>query len=141
MNIYFMLGGLLVALASYAGTFYVGASYGEDKQLARAASTQEIVAEAVKARDGQFAVAVDGIEQKRQVITQKVTHEVQTNTIYADCKHTDSMLSTVNEALTGRPDASPASELPKADTSPGSKFWGNHPKISGPGLTVPKVPK
>lgn len=140
MSLYLMIGGLVVALASYAGTFFVGAKYGEDKQLAKAASTQEIVAEAVRERDGQFAEAVAGIEQKRQIITQKVTHEIQTNTVYADCKHSDSMLSTVNEALTGRPDGPPAGQLPKPDTSAGSKFWGNYPKIGRPGLAVPKVP-
>ena len=140
MNLYLMIGGLVVALASYAGTFFIGAKYGGDSCLARAASTQEIVAEAVRERDGQFAAAVADVEQKRQIITQKVTHEIQTNTVYADCKHSDSMLSTVNEALTGRPNGPPTGQLPKTDTSPGSKFWGNNPKISGPGLAVPKMP-
>lgn len=140
MKLYLIIAAVVALLLSYAGTFYLGSDYGESKQLARAASTQEIVDDAIKARDGQFAEAVNGIEGKRQIITQKVTHEIKNNTVYADCKHTDGMLSTINEALTGRPDTPPADSVPKtaAPSKPG--FWGDNLKIRRLGAPVPQVP-
>lgn len=139
MNIYFAAVGVAVVLASYAGTFYVGADYGENKALARAASTQEIADSAAEKSAQIAAQAISGIEIKHQTINQKVIREIQNNPVYVDCRHTDGVLRALNEALTGRPNTAPAVGVPAADGAPRQLLRRDNPKATGLGLRIPPV--
>lgn len=153
MNLYLVIAGAAVVLASYAGTFYVGADYGESKALARQNSTQEIVDEAVSKNNLALSDLVSKITVSNQTVYQKAIHEVRTNTVYADCRHTPSMLNAINKSITGRGDtaANPAGAgLSGSDTAGGRLLWGNDPKASVvrrpvPGLSLrgdgPSLPK
>ena len=143
MNIYFAIAGAAVVLASYAGTFYVGADYGENKAAVRAASTQEIADEAASKAIGDGSKLLSSINITNKTIYQKATREVQTNTVYRDCRHDDGMLATINEALTGRRGSAPGAAgagVPGNDPAGRSELRGNNPQAGGSGRDVPGVP-
>lgn len=112
MNIYVALAGAAVVLASYAGTFAVGVNYGESRTEANDAKMEKIADAAAGKVANQAAVAISKLKVQKSTVYQRATHEIQNNTVYAGCRHTDGMLGTINEALTGRANPSPNSVMP-----------------------------
>ena len=140
MNLYtgFLAAALIVA--SYGGTLYLGVSYGEDKEIARASKTQDIVDQAQEAMVRAAATAIATIKPEHVTVNQKVQREIQTNTVYRDCVNTPSMLDNINQALTGRAPVASDSQLPGPSTPARPDFWGRSRAPSGPGLSIPRVP-
>lgn len=140
MNIYAIIAGTAVVLASYAGTFYVGKDYGENKAQARSASNEKLAIDAAEKTAHISAEAISGIKVEHTTVNQKAIHEIRTNTVYADCQHPDSMLRAVNQALTGRADSAADSKLPTTNSAAGQVVRVYNPKAPGLGLHLPGVP-
>lgn len=65
------------------------------------------------AQDG-AAKAIAANKPINQTIVQKVQHEIETNTVYRDCRNTPDGLFRINEALTGRAQPAGDGKLPGA---------------------------
>lgn len=143
MNVYFAAAGLAVVLASYAGTFYMGAEYGDNRRAAREKSTQEIADDAASKAIGDGSKLLSSIVVQNKTVYQKAIHEIQTNTVYRDCRHDSGMLLTINEALTGRRDgaASAAGASVSGNASVGGPdVRSNDGQADRGGRSVPGVP-
>ena len=108
MNPYLIIGALLAC----AGCFWYGTEVGEDGEKAKQAAFADTVREVRDAAQAGAAQAIAANQPINKTIVQKVQHEIQTNTVYAECKHTPGGLSGINEALTGRAQPPGDSKLP-----------------------------
>lgn len=104
MNPYILIviGLAWVASVGFAG--YKGADYGETKAKAEQATLDDAVKQTREAAIEGAAQAIAANKPINQTIVQKVQREIQTNTIYTECRHTAPGLRGVNEAITGKPD-------------------------------------
>ena len=107
MNPWLLLGAALAC----AGAFWCGTEVGADGEIAKQKKLDDVVVAVKEAAQTGAAAAIAGNKPINQTIVQKVQHEIQTNTVYADCKHTDAGLRGINEALTGRPQPAGDSQL------------------------------
>lgn len=112
MNPYAIIAVLLAFAAAGAGGFRLGI----DHQKAQEVEKRELVAEAVDAANNASAAVLASLRPKFTTIQNKVQHEVETHTIYTDCKLSPDGMLLANQALAG---AKPASEskLPQADAT------------------------
>lgn len=112
MNPYLIVASLVAVMIAGAGGFKLGM----DHQKASEADKRELVAEAVDAANQSAAQAIAKIKVTNQTINQEVRREVETHTVYAECRATPGGLSGINAALSG---AKPAgdSKLPQADAA------------------------
>lgn len=112
INPYAVLIAVCVFLASVAGAYIYGRIDG--KELAEAAAAREqAVAEKAASEATKAAVeAIGKIRNETRIVQGRVEREIQTRTVYADCAHDDRMLGDINQAITGRPNAGPASGVP-----------------------------
>lgn len=113
MNPYLIIGALIAA----AGAFFYGMDVGEDRAIAKQKSTQELV-DAVydKAQKG-AADEIAKIKPKNVTIRQELEREIQTNTVYRDCRVPAGGVRLANEALTGRPEPAGGLKLPRIDAA------------------------
>ena len=113
MNPYALVGGLLAVIAA----FFYGQSVGEDGAIAKQKTTQELV-DAVydKAQKG-AADEIAKIKPKNVTIRQELEREIQTNTVYRDCRVPARGVQLANEALTGRPEPVGGLKLPRIDAA------------------------
>lgn len=88
---------------------------GENKCLAAAAKSEKLMLETRELAQQGAAEAIAKLIPVNRTIVQKVQHEIQTNTVYAECKHTPGGLLRINEALTGRANPASGSELPRTN--------------------------
>lgn len=139
MNLYVAIAGAAVVLASYAGTFYVGKDYGESKAEAQQQSNQDLAEQAAQKTAGIAAAAISNIKIQHQTVTQKVIHEIQTNTVYAKCEHPDVVFDAINRALTGT-DASAGGKLPATDKPVRQDVRNDNAKTDRSGVHVSPVP-
>jgi hypothetical protein len=114
MNPYFLIAILL----AFMGAGWGGFKLGVDHQKAGEIDKKELVAEAVDAANNVSAAAIAELRPKYTTINQEVRHEVQTNTIFSECKLPANSVRLVNTAL----DPSAAyslgdSKLPKVDAT------------------------
>ena len=105
----------LVGLALLAGTFAGGISVGKKWEEGRNAIEQNHIAEAVDAANAASAEAIAKIKVTNRTIQSEVRREVETNTVYVDCKLPANGLQLANQALAGTKPAG-GGELPKANT-------------------------
>ncbi len=112
------LVALLVWAGSLTGAFFYGIDTGKDRQIASQEKTRELAVEVKEAAQLGAAEAIAKLKPRNVTIKQEVQREIRTNTVYADCRHTDNGLRKLNEALTGI-DADPASggKLPTAKSA------------------------
>jgi hypothetical protein len=114
MNIH-LIWALACAGCLLAGTWY-GTGLGEDKEYAKRAREDSLVQKVGEAAQNGAANAIAANRPRNITIKQETEREIQTNTVYADCRATPNGVRLVNEALTGvRPDAAGDSKLPSAD--------------------------
>jgi hypothetical protein len=85
----------------YAG--YTGIDYGKAQVIAEQAKLDEAIKKTREAAIEGAAQAIAANKPINQTIVQKVQREIQTNTVYAECRHSVDGLRGVNEALTGKP--------------------------------------
>lgn len=99
------------ACSLIGGTWY-GTGLGEDKEYAKRAREDAIVQKAGEAAQSAAAAAIAANKPINQTIVQKVQREIQTNTVYADCRHSPDGLRLVNQAITGRAQPAGDGQLP-----------------------------
>ena len=112
MNPYGIAAGFILALA----TFIAGIKVGMDHEIASQSDKREAVAEAVDAANSVWADKVASLKPTYTTIQNKVQHEVETNTVYRDCKLSPDGLLLANQALSGTKPTG-ESKLSTADTS------------------------
>lgn len=112
MNPYALLAGVLLWLATCAGAFIYGQDTKENAILAQDQRDAKVVELANKGA----ADAIAKIQVRNVTTKQILEREIQTNTVYADCKHSPDGLRTLNEAITGRPQPVSARPVPGAST-------------------------
>lgn len=110
MNPYLIIACLLAVMGAGAGGFKLGV----DHEVAAQAREQNHIAEAVDAANNAAAQAIAKIKVTNTTIQNEVQREVQTNTVYAECRNTSPGLRLLNQALTGDKPAGDG-KLPKAD--------------------------
>lgn len=121
MNPYAAGAALLVVLGSYAGTFYVGSEYGRGRAERDAKQAEQLAdAAAVKALQ-QMPDLLSNLKITNQTIYQKAIREIQTNTVYRDCRHDDGMFNALNNALAGRPGPRPGGDQPAVPAAPAAR--------------------
>ena len=91
----------LIGLALLAGSFAGGISVGKKWEEGRHAIESNHIAEAVDAANAVSAEAIAKIKVTNKTIQNEVRREVETNTVYADCKLTPVGLQLANQALAG----------------------------------------
>lgn len=95
MNPYLIIAFLVAILGAGAGGFKLGA----DHEVAAQAREQNHIAEAVDAANTASAEAIAKLRPKFTTIQNEVQREIRTNTVYADCRHSQEALKLVNKAL------------------------------------------
>lgn len=110
MNPYLLLGILAVTAGLCAGSFKLGM----DHQVATEEDKRELVAEAADAAGNAAAAAIAALSPKYTTIHNKLEREIETHTVYRDCKLSPDGLLLANQALSGGK-SSDKGELPKVD--------------------------
>jgi len=105
---------LIVAIVAALVSGGVGFKLGMDHQQASEIDKREVVAEAVDAATNAAAEAIAKLAPKYTTIHNKLEREIETHTVYADCRLTPDGLLLANQALSGGKPAVKG-ELPKAD--------------------------
>lgn len=111
MNPYLIIAALLAVLAAGAGGFKLGS----DHEVAAQARELNHIAEAVDAANTASAQAIAQIKVTNKTIQSEVRREVETNTVYADCKLPSHGVLLANQAITGTKPTD-SGKLPKIDT-------------------------
>ena len=110
-------GGVLASLLAFGGGTAVGIGLGEDKEYAKRAREESIVAKVGEAAQVGAALAIAKNRPRNVTIRQEIEREIQTRTLYRDCRHAPDGVRLINEALTGRADTADAGQLPGADAT------------------------
>lgn len=114
-----VIGVLLIAasVATALTTAYLyGQAAGRNACEAAAAREQAVIDKAIEVATETSAAAIREIKIQHRTINQRVEREIQTNTVFRDCRLPDGMRDTINEAITGRrPDTAASGVLPSPD--------------------------
>lgn len=113
MNPYLIVAALLAILAAGAGGFRLGA----DHEVAAQARSDKHITEAVTAAADASAKAIAALKVKSTTIQSKVQHEIQTHTIYRDCKLPADGLQLANQALAPGAFGIGSGKLPQVDAA------------------------
>lgn len=106
---------LLVAAGLACGAaFFYGQHVGEQGAEAQKAREERIAKVAYDAGQDGAAAAIAKLKPRNVTIQQELTREIQTNTIYRDCRVPAGGVRLVNEAITGRAEPAGPGELPGA---------------------------
>lgn len=119
MNPYAILALVVAWVASVGAAGWTGYDYGESSTIAGQKKTEDLVREAAEASQRAAAAAIAKIKPRNTTIQQEVRREIETNTVYRDCRITADGVRLADEALTGKPQPKPAGggELPRADAA------------------------
>ena len=98
----FIIASVVAALLAGAGGFFYGLDVGQDKEFAKRAREDVIVADSRKAMTNAAAEAIAKNRPINTTIRQEVEREIRTDTRYVDCLLTDGVFDNANAALTGR---------------------------------------
>lgn len=116
MNPYAIIAALVLWGVSVAGAGWLGIDYGESRRIAQEKKTEDLVRQVQDATALAAAKAIAGIKPRNVTIQQEVRREIETNTVYRDCRVPAAGVRLADEALTGRPQPGAAGgELPRAD--------------------------
>lgn len=105
--------GVLVWVASTGGAFYFGMDYKE----AKVAEIKLAVENTRKEAEMGAADAISKIVVRNTTIQGRLETVIRDNPVYRDCKHDDSGMRLINEALTGRAGPSGGGSVPGTDTT------------------------
>lgn len=108
---------ILIPLIFAIGVFVSGLTIGIKWEEGRQAVENNHIAEAVDAANSASAEAIAKIKVTNKTIQNEVRHEVETNTVYRDCKLTDGGLQLANKALAGEPVPAGGLKLPRIDAT------------------------
>ena len=119
INPYLLLALIVAWAGSLAATGWTAFGMGEDKCIAAGSKAEKIAQEAFDNGQKGAAAAIAQNAPVQTTIYQRATHEIKTNTVYVDCKHSPAVMLDINQALTGkRPQPAGDSKLP-AVVAPG----------------------
>lgn len=118
MNPWAIVIALVAWAASVGGAFFYGQDVGQDREVAKRAEVQQAIQATREAAQQGAAQAIAKIKITNTTIQGEVRREIQTNTIYRDCRVPADGLRLANEALAGKRGPQPAGggQLPRADT-------------------------
>lgn len=102
---------LLAVLAVGSGGFKLGV----DHELAQQSREEKLLNKAEKAMTDKAVDAIAALRPKYTTIQGKLEKQIETNTVYRDCKLDPIGLQLVNEALTSGTQTAPPSKLSKTD--------------------------
>lgn len=121
-----ILAAILATMLAGAGGVWYGMGLGRDQLVAEQAKEAKIAADTRELAMQGAAAAIAANKPKNVTIKQEVQREIQTNTIYAECRHSDEQLQRLNAALTGD-EAGPAGGglVPKAGAALGQQLRGD----------------
>lgn len=120
MSAYALIAAGAVAVGAFAGTFFYGVHMGEQKAEAQNARDERIAKVAYEAGQKGAAEEIAKIKPKNVTIRQELEREIQTNTVYRDCRVPAVGVRLANEALTGRAEPTGAGQLPRAGATEAS---------------------
>lgn len=108
-----------VALGVVGGAFAYGVSVGKDSEKATQARIDEATQATREAAEQGAAKAIAQIKVTNTTIRGEVQREVQTNTVYRDCRVPADGLRLINEALKGQRAITPGSSQLSTTDHPG----------------------
>lgn len=98
-----VLAVVLAWAVTIAGASWKAYGLGQDNVRAEESRAEKLVYEARELAQQGAAESIAKLAPVNQTIVQRVRREVETNTVYRECKHTPDGLRGVNAALTGQP--------------------------------------
>lgn len=114
MNAYVWLVELAVWFASVFGAFMYGHHTGVDSQVAQDARLDKTIQQTREAAQQGAAAAIAAIKPRNVTIRQEVQHEIETHTVYRDCRVPADGVRLANDAITGGVHPAAAGQLPQA---------------------------
>jgi hypothetical protein len=130
MNPYAIIIALLAWFGSMLYAYRLGGQHKHDEIVASQQATRDLIDQVkVEAQMG-AASAIADIKIRQTTIQGRVEHEIQTNTVYRDCEHTDASLRDINAALTNQAvgPAGSGLKLPDANATGGQVVRGDDKK-------------
>lgn len=108
MNPSLVIAFLVAILGAGAGGFRLGA----DHEVAAKAREDKHIAEAVDAANSASAAAIAQLKPKYTTISNQLEKQIETHTVYRDCRLDPVGLQLANQALTGGDAAAVGGKLP-----------------------------
>lgn len=106
---------ILAAVGACIGAFFYGQHKGVQSAEAAAAREERIARTAFEAGQQGAAAAIAALKPRNVTIRQEIEREIQTNTVYRDCRVPADGVRLANDALTGRAEPAGGGQLPGAD--------------------------
>lgn len=119
MNPYVLIAIIVGWLTTTGTAGYLAYDYGTSSTIAAQKKQEDLIREAGEAAQRGAAEAIAKIKPRNTTIQQEVRREIETNTVYRDCRITPDGMRLANEALTGRTQPPGGGKLPGADTPVG----------------------
>ncbi len=116
MNPWLIIGVIIASFIATIASYKFGYDNGTNEIKALQLSEEKLIAKVEESARLGAANEIAKIQLKQTTIYNKVQREVQTNTVYRECKHTADGLRNLNEALTNQR-SDDNSKLPNADPS------------------------
>jgi hypothetical protein len=102
---YLAIGAALAACAALAGAYWAGDQAGADRAQAKQQSTEAAIAAAARTAgeetDKRITAALSKLRPVYTTIRQETEREIQTRTVYADCRHSPEQLQRLRATLAG----------------------------------------
>lgn len=114
MNPYVLLALGAAAVSACGGAFFYGRSVGIDSAEAAAAREERVARIAYESGQQAAAAEIAKIKPRNVTIRQELEREIQTNTVYRDCRVPADGVRLANEALTGITQPAGDRQLPAA---------------------------
>lgn len=92
-----------LAIGTVSGAFFYGQHTGTTAERAKQADISEAMRRTEEAAQRGAAEVIAKIKPQNVTIRQELEREIQTNTVYRDCRVPADGVRIVNEAITGRP--------------------------------------
>jgi len=102
VNLYAALGVLVAWGASAVGAFFYGQGVGADGVIAKQQAVDQAIQQTRDAAQQGAAAAIALLKPRNVTIRQETEREIQTNTVYRDCRLPADGVRLANEAITGR---------------------------------------
>lgn len=109
---------LLIAIAVVLGAGWGGFQLGVDHELASQKRLDDQVQRVTDAVKHANAQAIGALRPKYTTIQNQLEKQIETSTVYRDCKLDATGLQLANQALSGGTAATDDSNLPKVDAPP-----------------------
>lgn len=113
MKPWLILGGVVIWVASIAGSYMFGDTNGENRQKVHENEIKQAIEDTREQAKLGAADAIAKQKVKHTVIQGKVQTIIKDNPVYRDCEHTDDAFRLLNDAITGGTGRNSDSSLPQ----------------------------